>query len=211
MKTIFTFLLATLLVGCAAAASMQNATLAAAQAGNRDIVSETSTPVMEAGVKNTTSASKPMKVTVKPPRIPIGPGKGTPGLSMTTSIAPAGWLTYTRATLEVVVPYPADWLVTEQVDGATFTSPQGDMIQLTEVQNESAGAQSEKKDLQCATIINSSGLAAETCVATEPLIYSAKFTLTSNDGSPRQVIVSTIGAGALDIYKTMINLLHSAQ
>jgi hypothetical protein len=102
------------------------------------------------------------------------------------------------------VEYPRDWSVTENDEGARFTSPQGVAIVL-KVAQPGAGSTNQA----CNTVINSAGLVAVLCV--EAGVYSATFNIQLSGGAARQVRLSTDSNTALGVYKAMLNSLRPAQ
>jgi hypothetical protein len=143
-----------------------------------------------------TSESKPMVITVSPPMAPV-----------LTVVPLEGWQSFTSATLGIAVDYPSDWWATEQANGVTFTSSKGAEIQLQAIKINGNNSDSEIRNQQCVTLINSYGVSVDTCVDTGTEIYSAKLNLESNNG----LLLSTTGKDALDVYLQMVDSLHLTQ
>jgi hypothetical protein len=199
MKNLFAFLLISAVAASCSPTPQSN------QITNPQ-VNETATP-------QPTLPSQNMAVTVKPPAIPIGPIEGNPAFPVATPtpFTIGGWQTYSDTRLGIAVQYPPDWTVTEQGDGAIFTSAQGIQISLqsSDTTNESNGTASASRD--CTTLINSYVLTINTCFDAAAYQYSAEYKIKSAGGSIQTVILSTTDKQALDVYRKMLNTLKVAQ
>jgi hypothetical protein len=197
-------LLGIMLAGCSSVSNKENATKDAS-AGNRGI--------MSIATDNPSALSMPMAVTVRPPAIPIGPIKSNPAFPVPTPtpFSIKGWQTFTSSNFRIAVDYPSDWSVTEQADGATFTSPQGARILLQSTQVNSDADGNNNSSQQCVTIITSYGLSVNTCFDPTSDIYSAEFKIRSAGDSIQLVTLSTKDKQALDVYKGMLNTLRQTQ
>ena len=153
----------------------------------------------EASTKIATTESKPMVITVRPPRVPV-----------LTAVSLAGWRTFTSAALGVAVDYPSDWSAAEQADVVTFSSPQGLEIQLQAIKA-SNSTDTGLNDLQCVLLINSYGLSVDTCVDIQTRTYFAKFTVKSNTGLSQPLSLSTTNNAAMGIYTQMLDSLRQDQ
>lgn len=200
MKKMLVFLLmGSVVAGCTSAPGVVEPPAQGPASGT--VASTTPAPEMTStagpGLNNSTSSSKPLVVTVRPPGLLFGPVQGTP-VSTPLPLSPQGWLTFTSPTMGVAVDYPAEWSVTEQGDAATFSSTKGLSIRLGPARDQAGGS-------QCTTLINASSLAANVCVDTASGLYSATFSLKLADGSTKVLMLSTTDFAAVDVYKVMIN------
>lgn len=151
---------------------------------------------------NPPSSYSLLAVTANPPNLPADSG-GRSG--------PAGWRSFTSATLGVAVDYPSDWSAIEQADGVTFTSPQDAKVHLQAIKINGNNTDAENKSQQCATLINSYGLSVDACVDTGTSTYSTRVSLQSNNGSTQQLLLSTTSIDALDVYRQMLDSLRPTQ
>jgi len=207
MKYVLTiFLFAGLLAGCSAASSMENSAQEASPLGNRDIVSETKVPTVETTIKDATSVSEPMLITVRPPMIPIGPVQGTPAFPMPTSTPLQGWQTFTSTALGVAVDYPMDWSVIENDAGVKFTSSKGQLI-LLQVDQSYGSPSITGQD--CATLINSYGQAGDLCFDAATSAYRAVFKKPAGESTPG-LTLSTISQEKPTIFLQMFDSLRFA-
>jgi hypothetical protein len=103
------------------------------------------------------------------------------------------------------VDYPPDWVATESAGAVTFTDSGGAEVGLRVVQTNSGNAGAQE---QCATLINAYGLSVNACFDAASHTYSTAFKLDSKDGSSRQLLLSTTGQAALDVYKQMLESLR---
>lgn len=196
-------LLAALLAGCSAAPSMEKATQTASPGGNRPIASATKSPTAEATMQETTSASKPMIIKVKPPMIPIGPVQGTPAFPVPSLGPLPGWQTFTSAALKAAVDYPMDWVVTENNPGsASFTSPQGSTILL-----KAGNSNSSTTGQDCTTLINAYGQTGEICFDAAAFRYSAVFKKTAGQ-STAWLTLSVISREEPAVFLQMVDSLR---
>ena len=188
--------------GCAPAPNAGGETTNSASGLSATVINieATGTPASQ----NNGSSSQPLVVTVRPPAILIGPGQ-TPPIPGSTPLplSPASWLTFTSLTLKVKVDYPVDWAVTIGTDGATFSSPSGQMILL----QPGEGSASQN----CTTLTNASGQTAKVCSDSMSGLYNATFDMSSAGGTAQAVTLSTTDQAALDVYKAMINSVRPAQ
>ncbi len=138
------------------------------------------------------AAGAPLGVTAKPPNLPLTSANAT---------EPAGWKTFSSSKLGVAIGYPGNWTVSEQADGVTFTSPQGQTIQLKLAQS------SVSSPGQCTLLTNSHGMNVNACYDAGTQLYSANFSAQPS-GSPRQLVISTTGKGALDVYRQMLDSMR---
>ena len=170
-------------------------------------------PAKEAVAEGPSSLSRSLAVTVRPPAIPIGPVQGNPAfpVSTPTPFFLKGWQTFSSSNLGVAIDYPPDWSVTEQADGAIFTSPQGAQILLQSTPVNNAGNGINNSNGQCTNLINSYGLTAEICFDTASKVYSAEFNIKSAGDSTQLLTLSTSNHEALETYKEMLNSLRLAQ
>ncbi len=143
---------------------------------------------------NRGAVNAPLSVTVNPPRAPVA----SPGAS-----APSGWKTFVSNSLGVAIDYPGDWTLSEQADGVTFTSPQGEAVQLNPAQPGSSSG-------QCSILTNSRGVSINACFDSNTEVYSAQ--LAGSDGtSPHGLMLSTSSKEALDIYRQMLDSVRLIQ
>jgi hypothetical protein len=207
MKNLLTIVLVGFLIaGCSPAPNAQ------ADARNHPASLATGIPATETGgAGGSTSSSNPLAITVRPPAILLGPIQGTPVIpvSTPTPVMLAGWQTFTSPALGVAVDYPGDWSASENADGIAFTSPQGLTVRMQA--NGADGSQMNSKGGDCSTLINSYSETVEVCVDSSLDIYSASINLPSAEGDAREVILSTTGRTALDIYKGMLDSLRPAR
>jgi hypothetical protein len=148
--------------------------------------SETPVPTESAG-------PQPGAITVNPPKLPVE--------QATTPLA--GWQTYTNLALGVTLDYPVDWSLVEHNGLIIFTSPQGAEIVLQEISNAEVP---EISNQQCAIIINAYGLSINTCYEVAKGVYSAY--MQPHTGSAQQIMISTTGMDALDVYRQMLNTIR---
>jgi hypothetical protein len=142
---------------------------------------------------NPAGAQAPLGITANPPNLPVTSGNAT---------EPAGWKTYISKELGISIGYPGDWILSKQPDGATFTSPKGQTIQLTLAQPAlSSGA-------QCSRLITSYNVSTTACFDPKTNIYSAQFAPQSSAGSKQQLVLSTTGKDALAVYQQMLDSLR---
>jgi hypothetical protein len=197
MKHLLTiFLIAGLLVGCSAASSLENVTLAAESGGKQASVVATKVPTLEATMENSASGSQPRAVTARPPRMPIAPA----------STPLQGWQTFRSSALGVAVNYPLDWSVSENDAGVKFTSPQNLVILLQAVT--SAGNPSINVQ-NCATLINSYGQTGTICLDAADFTYRAIFKKPS-DGSNTWVILSVVSQVKPTVFYQMFDSVRFA-
>ena len=119
-----------------------------------------------------------------------------------------GWQTFTSTTLGVTVKYPPEWSVSREVDGFTFTSPNGATIVFS-----LSGANNNSDEImvgnrRCTSRTNDYNLTADVCVETISFSYSAKFTLSYADGSTKGLIMKTITRTTTGVFDAMFNSVH---
>ena len=197
------FLIATMLAGCSGGPNIESTTQKASAGGTSAALNATPTsPEMaQAITKATTSVSKPMVITVRPPLIPIEPIEGTPALPVPTPGPIQGWQTFTSSALGVAVDYPTDWSVTENDEGAKFTSPQGVVI-LLQVDKNKSDSLSTGQD--CTTLINSYGQTGELCFDAASSGYNAAFKATA-DASRAWMTLSVVSPEKPTVFYQMFD------
>jgi hypothetical protein len=109
------------------------------------------------------------------------------------------------------VEYPPDWTVTEQGDGAIFTSAQGAEISLQSSTTNNGSNRTVNSNRECTTLINSYVLTVNTCFDSAANRYSAEYKIKSVEGSTQTVTLSTTDKQTLDVYRNMLNTLRVAQ
>ena len=188
------FVIAVLLAGCSAAPSLGTGTPAASRGVDH--------PTVVATMPSATSTAETPKsggIKVNPPKLPVGPVPGGPA----PTPAP-GWQAYTSPAVGVAVDYPTDWAVVENGAGASFTSPQGITIVLA---GDQARPTPSPAGLDCSTVINANGQAAEMCFDAAASRYSALFKMP--DGAPTAwVVLSTISKEKPVVYLQMFDSLR---
>jgi hypothetical protein len=205
MKYLLTLILfGALLTSCSFASTVENATQEV-PSGNRNIASvategkvteEVATQEANAGVVMTVD---PTPVILKPIQGNITIPDPTP-----TPYAHEGWQTFTSATLGIAVDYPADWTMTEQTDGATFTSPQAATIKLKTAKTSSNNNETRIGNQRCTSRTNAYSLTADICVDSISFSYSAKFLLPNgNEAQWLSLTTTTRTIGA--VFEAMFN------
>ncbi len=189
------------IAGCSSPSQMNSAASEPSENTNSP-VNSSGDPFQKATASQDSASSAPLAVTVRPPSIYVGPAQGTPPADVPTppAVEPGDWQTFTSPDLGVSVDYPSSWSVDYRDRTATFTSLQGQSIRL---QVAEAGNRQD-----CATLINSHGLSVDACVDTSTFTYSAKFSVESKDGSSSQLMLSTTGQAALEVYNQMLDSLR---
>jgi hypothetical protein len=192
------FVVAALLAGCSAAPGLKTATPAASPGIDHPTLTATGVPGVGATMPAATATAEAVKaggIKVNPPKLPVEPVPGT---------LPAGWQTYTSLALGLAVAYPADWTVTENGAGASFTSPQGVTIALEGGQVRPTASPA---GLDCSDVINTNGRTAETCFDAAASRYSALFKMPA--GAPTAwVVLSTISKEKPVVYLQMFDSLR---
>lgn len=198
-------LLAFGLAGCSFASHMDETTNERDQdsRGIPDIAPEGR--ITEEVLTNQADSSLPVMTADSPPILltPIQ-GNATPP-SSPNSPSSQNWQTFTSSALGVAVDYPPDWLVAEEIDGATFTSPQGTTIHLEVVQTNSENNENGIGNQRCTSRTNNNNLTADICVDNASFIYTARFTLQLADGSTRWLTLATKTRTTGDVFEEVFN------
>jgi hypothetical protein len=186
--------------------------------GNRGIASvATEGPFVEMLVTSeATSASTPPAVGANRSPIPLQAiqGNSVSPAATTTPISPIstnGWKTFTIASYSAAVDYPPDWSISDQADGAVFTSPAGATIQL-ELVRAAGGDEFLQVNQRCISRTNPYSLTASICVVGgSSFSYDAAFTLKMSDGSMEVLGLSTTARDTVAVFDAMVNsvrLIH---
>jgi hypothetical protein len=164
--------------------------------------------------EDTNSSSTTVVIRVNPTPILLVPIQGNTVAPTATPIplSREGWQTFTSATLGVTVDYPSDWSVTEESDGATFTSPQGTTILLSKA----VGANRDNNEMRignryCTSRTNTNNLTADVCIDTASYSYSATFTLKSVDGSVQRLTLTMTTRQTASVFEGMFNSIRPAK
>lgn len=144
----------------------------------------------------------PLGMTASPPNLPVTSGG---------SARPAGWHTLSSAQLGVAIDYPEGWRISDQADGVSFLSPQGEKIQLQSLVRGSSGPSPTSGTEQCAALVNSYGVDVNACVEPGSDRYSAEFALPGTDNPARPLVLSTTDKSALEVYQQMLESLRPLQ
>lgn len=180
-------------------------------AGNINIVSVATEGAVAEDASNATNSPSTI-MTVNSPVILLTPIQGNVN-PVPTPVSPstAGWKTYTNSTLGIALDYPPDWSVTEQSDGATFTSPQGTTILLKASKADTSSNEFKVGNQHCTSRTNAHGLAAEICGDTIAVNYSATFTIKAKDGSTQLLSISTSTHETGTVFEAMFNSVRLNQ
>ena len=199
-KIMFSILLCTcLLTACSVAPGIESATLVISTgAESQTMMPATAIPTQSATVQGDASLAEPLKITVKPPNVPVGP-------EQTPSVSPAtGWQAYTNAALGMVVDYPTDWSASASGARVTFSSPQGGNI-LLQVGNNAPSPVGQ----DCTTLINSYGQVGDICFDKAAVQYIAIFKKTAGKAKT-WLTLSTVSQDRPTVFFQMYDTLRPA-
>jgi hypothetical protein len=180
--------------------------------GNPDIASIAPEGKVTDATNEADSSSPDIVMTVNSPAIQLTPIQGNTSTSSTpVPLSTENWQTYKNAALGIAVDYPPDWSITEQSDGAIFTSPVNTTILLKQESTNQDSNEIRIGNTRCTSRMNSNNLTAEVCVDTASFTYTAKFTLPFADGSTRWLTLSTKTRTTGDVFEVMFNSVRLAE
>lgn len=141
------------------------------------------------------------------------PSRDTQGAPAPTSSSLGVTKTYTNAKLQIALDYPSDWTVRETANGASFTSPQGAVIDLANANN--PALRKFEPDLefstpQCRNITNVNKLPVQVCLHMLAFGSSANITLTLAGNQTRIVTLSTRADNVNPVLDAMIASIRLA-
>ncbi len=145
------------------------------------------------------------KTTAAPP----GPSlNNSTGAILPTPMLTTGWKTYTNASWQVALDYPADWTVRESAAAVTFVSPNGALVQLTPVVTGSSAPPETNDDLpntRCTSQTNSHGVMARVCFDTLAFSTIADFGVKPASGVEHWFsLVTNRRTGDLGVFAAML-------
>ena len=168
----------------------------------------------ERGIQETTpgeSESHLPVMTAQSPPIILTPIQGDATTEPAqNSPSTEAWKTFTSSSLGVALDYPSDWKLTEGLEGATFTAPNGGTIEL---KPGAAGVRSNEiktGNQRCVSRINPHDLSAEVCVSTASFFYTANFNLPNAEGTMQRVILLTQTRIVAEVFEAMFNSVRLA-
>jgi hypothetical protein len=144
------------------------------------------------------------------PPTAAGAASSTPVLS-----AAEGWRTFTSATLQVAVDYPADWSAAEQSGTVVFKSPQGGQVimGLMDTGNltpEDFLRANELPNTRCEERTNANGLKAQVCFDTLAKSYSASIAMELPDGAKQLLSLAAKQSGDRRAFDLMLESVRIA-
>lgn len=204
-------LLGLVIAGCSSRPNASEPASKEVPQNNRDIANVAPEGKLTEAVP--TKIGPPLPVTTaNPTAILVTPIQGnTPVPSTPTPVPTGDWKTFTSAALGITVNYPPDWSVAEEADGATFTSPKGATIQLTQSTANPDNNEFKIGNQYCTSRTNQHGQTADVCVDNASFTYTANFALQKADGSTQRVTLATKTRTAGDVFETMFNTLQPAK
>ncbi len=196
--------------GCAAPAKAPGPAAKEAPPRNSDIANRAPEGGMTDAVP--TKIGPPLPVTTaNPTAIVLTPIQAnTPVPAGTNPVSTTNWKTFTSAALGVTVSYPSDWSVAEQTNGATFTSPKGATIALTQSTASPNNGEVRIANQYCTSRTNPHGQTAEVCVDNASFTYTASFTIQKADGTSQRVTLMTKTRTVGDVFQGMFDSLQPA-
>ena len=183
--------------------------------GNPSIASIATEQIVieEAATEDIASSLAHIVVIATPTWIPITriEGNTAPPASAPTANSLIGWQTFTSVVLGVTLDYPPDWSVVEDLDGITFTSPQGSTIRLNAFKPSNGIDETRIGNQYCRSRTNSHQLTADVCIDTISFMYSAKFTIQSMDGITKELTLTTATRSTLGVFEALFNSIRLVQ
>ena len=161
--------------------------------------------VTDDGAPNEADSSSPIiAMTVNSPAIQLAPIQGNTSTSSTpVPLSTENWQTYKNAALGIAVDYPTDWAITEQGDGAIFSSPANTTIQLKITTTNSNEIRIVNQ--RCLSQTNAYNMTVDTCVENSPFSYTAKFSIKSLNGSAQWLNLMTTARDTATVFHAMFN------
>ena len=163
--------------------------------------------ITEEAARNEADPSLPVMTADSPP-ILLTPVQGATLPPDQTVPASDDWQTFTNNALGVAVDYPVDWSVTEERDGAIFTSPQGTTIAMHAANAAPDNNETRMGNQRCTSRTNPYGLTADICVGNSSFLYTATFTFQLGNGSTRWLTLLTRTRTTGDVFEGMFNSLR---
>ena len=181
--------------------------------GNMNIASVATEGAITEDASNGGTTSPSLVMTVNPTPIILTPIQGNvPNpASSSAPLSTTGWQTYTYSALGISIDYPSEWAITEQPDGAIFTSPQGTTISLKESKTNINSNEFKIGNQHCTSRTNAHNLTATICGDTISINYSATFSIKSTDGSTQWLVLSTTTRETASVFETMFNTVRLNQ
>ncbi|MBI5300944.1 MAG: hypothetical protein HY868_02315 [Chloroflexi bacterium] len=184
-------------------------------------VPTTSAPTVASAPKSPspslTAPSTPSRLTPPATTIP-SPGltqtppaaTGVPATQTQASALPSGTTkTYSNAKLGITLDYPGDWSVTESANGAKFTSPRGETIDLGLVDThnqlpEDFLIETQLPNMRCLNSTNLHGVTIRNCLDTVSFSYTAHLILKLPNGVTRLVVIYMRAKSPNPVFDAMI-------
>jgi len=202
-------LIGIVIAGCSSApASNQQESTNNSTSGNIDIarIAPEGKVTEDVATNEANSSSPTIVMTVNSPAIQLTSIQGNTSTSSTpVPISTENWQMYTNNSLGITVDYPTDWSISEQDDGAIFSSPTNSTIQLKVTNANSSGNEIRIINQRCTSQTNAYNLTADICVENSPFSYTAKFAVKSPDGSAQWLTLTTTARDTAIFFHAMFN------